>query len=141
MHPDLARAIQLLNEGNYTCVLCRGTDVITDTRRGIRPLLELLESTQDLCGAFVADKVVGKAAAMLYCLMGVGAIHAGILSRPAEQMLRRYGIHVSFDTLVDAIRNRAGDGFCPMETAVWELDEHTMAPAAIKTALIALANQ
>ena len=132
---DLEKARSLLEKENYTCVICRGEDVILDHRRGIRPLMELLESGKDLHGYSAADKVVGKAAAFLYCLLGVKALHAGILSEPARDVLASAGITVVYDTLVPAIRNRAGDGFCPMETAVWDLTDPTLAPDAIRIAL------
>ena len=134
MH-DLHFARTLLEKENYTCVICRGEDVLTDRRRGVKPLMELLESGKDLQGYSAADKVVGKAAAFLYCLLGVKALHAGILSEPALAVLENAGIPVEYGTLVPAIRNRAGDGFCPMETAVWDLDDPTLAPAAIRSTL------
>ena len=43
---DLEKARSLLEKENYTCVICRGDDVITDHRRGIRPLMELLETAE-----------------------------------------------------------------------------------------------
>lgn len=134
MH-DLEKARSLLEKENYTCVICRGDDVITDRRRGIRPLMELLESGKDLHGYSAADKVVGKAAAFLYCLLGVKALHAGVLSVPARDVLVSAGISVEWGSLVPAIRNRAGDGFCPMETAVWDLTDPALAPDAIRAAL------
>lgn len=134
MH-DLEKARSLLEKENYTCVICRGDDVITDRRRGVRPLLELLESGKDLQGYNAADKVVGKAAAFLYCLLGVKALHAGVLSVPARDVLVSAGISVEWGSLVPAIRNRAGDGFCPMETAVWDLTDPALAPDAIRNAL------
>ena len=134
MH-DLEKARSLLEKENYTCVICRGDDVITDRRRGIRPLMELLESGKDLHGYSAADKVVGKAAAFLYCLLGVKALHAGVLSVPARDVLVSAGISVEWGSLVPAIRNRAGNGFCPMETAVWDLTDPALAPDAIRNAL------
>ena len=132
---DLEKARSLLEKENYTCVICRGDDVITDRRRGIRPLMELLESGKDLHGYSAADKVVGKAAAFLYCLLGVKALHAGVLSVPARDVLVSAGISVEWGSLVPAIRNRAGDGFCPMETTVWDLTDPALAPDAIRNAL------
>lgn len=132
---DLEKARSLLEKENYTCVICRGDDVITDRRRGIRPLMELLESGKDLHGYSAADKVVGKAAAFLYCLLGVKALHAGVLSVPARDVLVSAGISVGWGSLVPAIRNRAGDGFCPMETAVWDLTDPALAPDAIRNTL------
>lgn len=132
---DLEEARSLLERGNYTCVLCRDGSTVTDNRRGVRPLLELLDSETDLHGYSAADKVVGKAAAFLYCLLGVQALYAGVISRPALAVLENAGITVRYGVLVPAIRNRTGDGFCPMETAVWELSDPALAPDAIRIAL------
>jgi hypothetical protein len=134
MH-DLESARSLLERGNYTCVLCRDGRTVTDSRRGVRPLLELLENGTDLHGYSAADKVVGKAAAFLYCLLGVKALHAGVISQPALAVLEATGIVVRYSTLVPAIRNRTGDGFCPMETAVWDISDPALAPDAIRNAL------
>ena len=134
MH-DLKTACSLLEKENYTCVLCRGDDTVTDSRRGVKPLLELLESGRAFAGYSAADKVVGKAAAFLYCLLGVTALHAGVISQPALAVLEDAGITVRYDTLVPAIRNRTNTGFCPMETAVWALTDPALAPDAIRTAL------
>lgn len=135
MEEDLKQAVQMLSSGGYTCVLYRSGTAFTDTRRGIRPLLELLESGQNLHGFSAADRVVGKAAAFLYCLLGVCAVHAGVISTPALQVLTAHGIAVSYEAMVPAIKNRTQDGFCPMETAVWELTNPHDAPDAIRAAL------
>ena len=135
MHENLILAFNILNEGSYTCVLRRGDITLTDDRRGIRPLLELLESDQDVAGFSAADRVVGKAAAFLYCLLGVRSVYAKVISTPALQVLQSCGIDTYYDTQVNAIRNRTGDGFCPMETAVWNLNDPEKAPDAIREAL------
>ena len=73
--------------------------------------------------AAAADKVIGKAAAYLYVLLGVSDIYAYVISQPALDVLNRYGIRVQYETLVPAVRNRTDTGFCPMETAVLPVDE------------------
>ena len=132
---DLEEARSLLERGNYTCVLCRDDHTVTDSRRGVRPLLELLDGETDFHGYSAADKVVGKAAAFLYCLLGMQALYAGVISQPALAVLEGAGITVRYGTLVSAIRNRTGDGFCPMETAVWALSDPALAPDAIRNTL------
>lgn len=132
---DLTKAIALLAQSGDTCVLCRENQVIRDARRGIRPLLELLDSGIDLSGFSAADKVVGKAAAHVYCLLNIRCLHAGVLSLPAKSLLERGGIPVTYDTLVPAIQNRAQTGLCPMESAVWHISDHNEAVQAVRTAL------
>ena len=132
------RAKRLLAEGEYTVVLCRGDVTYTDTRRGVAPLLALLDAATDVTGFAAADKVVGKAAAFLYLRLGVAAVHAGVISAPAYDLLTARGIAVTYDTLVPAIRNRAGDGYCPMEAVTLPLTDPWEAEAAIRRRLAEL---
>lgn len=139
MEPDLIRAKEELSTGGYTCVICRGSATYHATERGVRPLLRWLEEETDLSGGCAADKVVGKAAAMLYCLLRIKTVHAGVLSRPAKQVLERCGVAVRYDQLVDAIENRTKTGLCPMEQATLHLTDPMDAPAAIRKKLAELA--
>jgi hypothetical protein len=136
MNQDLIRARQLLESGGYTCVFCHGDTILTDTRRGIRPLLELCRSGRDIRNFSAADKVVGKAAAFLYRLMGIKALYAGVISTPALAVLKE--IPVEFAAEVPAIANRTQTGLCPMETAVWGIDDPEEALPAIERALAQL---
>ncbi len=119
---SMDRAIALLQEG-YTCALVKEGRELCSTQRGVAPLLSWLKEKEDCEGAFAADKVVGKAAAFLYILLGVKKVHALVLSESAEAVFLRYGVPYSFEEKVPAIRNRKGDGFCPMEQAVLRMGE------------------
>lgn len=131
-------ARELLAQGGYTVVLCRDDVTYTDTRRGVAPLLALLDSATDVVGFAAADKVVGKAAAFLYLRLGVASVHATVISAPAYDLLTAHGVPVTYDTLVPAIRNRAGDGYCPMETATLPLTDAMEAECAIRQTLAEL---
>ena len=123
------KARRVLQSSNCTCVFYNGDIVLTDYRRGVQPLLDLLKGELELGSFSAADKVVGKAAAYLYCLLKVQGLYAGVLSQPALEVLTRYSIPVSYGTLVPAIENRDKTGFCPMESAV--LDIHTPEEALV----------
>ena len=129
---DLQNAVRILTEGGYTCVLCRGSETVTNQARGVRPLVKWLTEGTDLRGYSAADKVVGKATAYLYCLLGVRAVYAHVMSGAAAQVLQDAGIETAWDTLVDNIINRAGDGICPFEAAVWEIHTPEEALPAIR---------
>lgn len=122
MTEDLIRACGILRENNCTLVLCRGDELYSSCERGIKPLIELMESGKSLIGYSAADKAVGKAAAFLYVLLGVKSVWAGILSEKAKEVFDRYSVEVSFDKLVPAVKNRSGKGFCPMEQAVEDIN-------------------
>jgi hypothetical protein len=129
---DLMRAQRILNEGGFTCVLCRGETVYTATARGVKPLMDWLEQGLDLRGFSAADKVVGRATAYLYCLLGVEAVFAGVMSQGAMDILRNHGIDATAGKVAAYIINRSGDGRCPMELAVADITDPNDAPAAIQ---------
>lgn len=128
----------MLNGGDYTYVLCRGDIVYTGTERGVKPLVDWLNKKVDLRGFSAADKVVGKAAAFLYVLSGVTDLYAGVMSEPANDILIQNGIDCVFDKAVKAILNRSNTGFCPMETAVRDIDDPNEALIVIKNTLVQL---
>ena len=129
---DLHNARRRLTEGGYTCVLCRGNEFHTATARGVRPLLDWLDSGLDLRGFSAADKVVGRATAFLYVLLGVRAVHALVMSAPAREALQSNGIDASCDREVPGIINRRGDGPCPFENAVLGITDPMEALTAIR---------
>ncbi|MCI6714185.1 MAG: DUF1893 domain-containing protein [Lachnospiraceae bacterium] len=123
---------KLLSEG-YTCVLCSGSTVYTSALRGVKPLVQWLKNGTDVKGFYAADKVVGKATAFLYVLLGVQAVYAHVISRPALAVLKENGIEVQYGTLVENIINRKGDGICPFEEAVIKIsDAHEAYPAILR---------
>lgn len=127
----LEKAKSLLVSGGYTCVLTNGAAVHTSTRRGVKPLVDFLQGETDFTGFFAADKVVGRATAYLYVLLGIKALYAQVISQPAEAVLQAHGISVTYDTVVPNIINRAGDGICPFEQAVMTIADPQNAYTAI----------
>ena len=130
---DLTKARQLLSEGGYTCVLCKADNIYTSTHRGVKPLMDLLDT--DVTGCSAADKVVGKATALLYCLLGIKCLYAGVISEAAIRVLTDHSIPVQWEHRVAYIQNRAGTGRCPMEMATEHICDPAEAPAAIRNKL------
>ena len=129
---NMLKARNLLDSGNYTCVVCKGDVVYTTSHRGVAPLLNWLDRKTDLKGFSAADRVVGRGAAFLYCLLGVKEVHARVMSHPAAQVLRSHGITADADLFVEGIRNRAGDGPCPFEAVVMDIHDAESALTAIR---------
>ena len=128
---DLKRAKDLLQNGAYTCVLCEQGNCMSTTLRGVKPLVQWLQEGGVHKDFSAADKVVGKATAFLYCLLGAKAVYASVMSRPAMEVLQQHGIYTECDRQVENIINRAGDGICPFEEAVLHIVEPETAYQAI----------
>ena len=130
---DLEQAKIKLQEGEYTCVVCKGESLYTSTHRGVRPLMEWINQAIDFSGFSAADKVVGKATAFLYVLLGVKNLYARVLSKPALSVLDANGIKVEYEELVPNIINRSGTGMCPFEEVVFgETDPATALELILK---------
>ena len=124
MTEPLERAKSLLKSTDSTIAVVSVDDVYTSQERGVKPLLHLLtEKKGFLKGASVADKVIGKAAALLMVLGGIKEVHTLIISEPAIKVFEKYNIPCFYDKKVDRIVNRTGDGLCPMETLCLDVDE------------------
>ena len=89
---DVARAKALLVDSNYTVVLCRDEITHTDTRRGVLPLLSLLDRGEDVSGfacgmlsPIVSFALTGMPGAVLLPFMtvelAVYGLSAGLLSK------------------------------------------------------------
>lgn len=112
----LQELMERLTAEQCSCVIRSGSAIRVFRERGVRDLHHLLtREPQFLRGALVADKVVGKGAAALMILGGVEGLYAGVLSRPARDLLVGAGVWTTYDTLVPHIVNRAKTDRCPLE--------------------------
>ena len=125
-------AINLITEGTASCVVIKENTIVkTQCDRGIGPVIRLYESGL-LQDAFVVDKIIGKAAAMVMTLGGVKGCYGVTMSASAVRWLKEHHISVQYETCVDAIINRAGDGICPMEQTVKDIEDAETALVALK---------
>ena len=116
-------AIRELDEGGYTCVVRNGQRNYVSNHRGIAPLVHWLEETPCvLKNAVVADKVIGKAAALLLVHGGIKELYTRVISRPAVAVLRRAEISFSYGEMVEYIENRDKTGRCPMELRAEDIE-------------------
>lgn len=135
MSGDLLKAKELLKSNGFTCVLCRDECTVTSTERGIKPLMGLLDGGKSFDGFSAADKIVGRAAAFLYVLLGVREVYAQVLSENAAVIFEKYGIGFSYGVLTEEIINRKGTGLCPMELTVKDISEPEKALEMLKKKL------
>jgi hypothetical protein len=123
MTESLEQAKSLLTSTDSTLAVVSVDDFFTSKERGVKPLLYLLKEKKGLLkGASVADKVIGKAAALLMALGEIKEVHTLIISEPAIKVFEKYNIPCFYDKKVTRIVNRAGDGLCPMETLCLDVE-------------------
>ena len=121
----LISARNLIKSSTISCVVIK-EDVIryaTDGR-GVAPLLELYTEKLELVrGAFVVDKIIGKAGAMILVACQVKRVFAEIMSVAGRDYLMANGIEPEYGRCVEVISNITGDGMCPIEKSVIDLSD------------------
>lgn len=118
---DLELARTVLREQGAPFVLVSGGRIVEiGSGHGVVPLvlaLERLEPT-GIKGAALADKLIGRAAALAAIHAELGAVHGEFMSRAAVDELTRYGIPFSYGVQIPAVLNRSGSHLCPFEELV-----------------------
>lgn len=138
----LDKAKQLLMNGNYTFVAIDDKEVYTSSLHGIAPIMaKVKEESLYFKGYYVADKVIGKSAAMLLIRSQIAGLYAEVLSEHAKKILDEYNIPYFYHSLVPYIINRTKDGMCPMENAVLEINDLEMGYLALQDTLEKLKRQ
>ncbi len=136
--PAYAAARRAIRRGEASCiVLLHRKELYRENRAGIGPALEALEAGA-LQDSVVLDRIVGRAAALLFLLGGVRRVYGKVMSRDALTLLREAGVRTDYGKCVRGIINRAGTGPCPMEAAVDGVTDPAEAARRIRETLAAL---
>ncbi|MFY9214499.1 MAG: DUF1893 domain-containing protein [Tissierellaceae bacterium] len=114
---DLILAKDHLLEHQLNFVLVRDNQVLkTSKDRGIRPILNAYrDNSLNFKDSCLADRVIGKAAAMFLISGGIKSLYTDLISDVAYELLRARGIQVEYGEKVPNILNQEGNDLCPME--------------------------
>ena len=138
----LNEAIREITAKKNTFVLIKQDEIIYRTSgKGVRPFLVLLatEEGRDLLqGAMVVDKIIGKAAAMLAVLGKTSSVYGVTMSESGKSFLEKHDKLQGFTRCVDVISKRDGQGICPIERSVLEIEDPAEAYEKVKMAVAEL---
>lgn len=131
---DLEHAKDIFAVGGYAFVMVKdGQLLATGTHEGAGELLDAVtELAGSARGAALADKVVGKAVAMVAVYAGLSAVWTQLGSDAAEQVMREHGIPFEMEKTVPLIRNKRDDGPCPMERLTMPFEMPSAAVSALR---------
>lgn len=137
---DIEMARQLLEtEGHSIVAVKNGVVIGTASGPGVSPLMKLIEDHRDeLGGSSLADKVVGRAVALVCAELGVVAVYGFVMSETAVEALRQYEIEYASGTTVATIMNRTQTDLCPIERGAQGLTEAKGATDTLKQILAQL---
>ena len=120
---DLEIAKKRLNEKRLTLSIVKNGEIIFETvSNGISGFLEAIEKFGDgLEGTSVADRVTGKAIALLCVYAKVKAVYAIILSKGAKSVFEKHAVYHEWEELVENILDINKAGICPFEKMATEI--------------------
>lgn len=115
---DIELAKSLLDSKKLAIVIVKeGQVIFSSDGKGIKPIYTALnELKYELKGSSIADKVVGKAAAMICEYAGIKELSTKLISENAISVLENTSIIYNYEKSVPYIKNRDQSGMCPVET-------------------------
>jgi hypothetical protein len=122
---DLEIAKRRLDEKRLTLsVVKNGNAIFEATSHGVSDFLRAIEKFGSrFDGASVADRVVGKAIALLCVYAKVKAVYAVILSKSAKAVFEENMVHYEWSTIVENILDAEKTGICPFEKLAAEISD------------------
>lgn len=111
-----------MGQDDRSCGIYVNDTMIFHKARGVKPMVDFW-SCGNLKEAIVCDKVVGKASAMLLVNGGAKFVYGKIMSKLALDFLNSNNLECAYEQLVEKIQNREGNGLCPMESLVIEIED------------------
>lgn len=117
--------INLLKQNHLTIIAqLKDNGIYQSQLRGIAPVLNKLQENELFFeDAIIVDKVVGRAAAMLFTKANVKHIYALTISKKAIAILDKYHMKYTYDSVCEFVENRTHTGMCPMEQSVEHIDD------------------
>jgi alpha-glucuronidase len=88
-----------------TLVLVNKDGIFESQDKGVSYLLSLAKQHKTLDDTIAYDKIVGKAAALLYLYLHVKAVYAKVLSSEAERLFRTHHVPYAYEAKVPVILN------------------------------------
>jgi hypothetical protein len=131
---DLGIPKRRLSEKNLTLSIANNGKIIFETAsHGVSGFLEAIEK----CGgrleeASVADRIVGKAIALLCVYSKVKAVYAIVLSRRAKAVFEENKVYHEWSNLVENILDVSKTGVCPFEKLAEEISNANEAYIKLK---------
>jgi len=120
MQADLNLAKQRLTQKNLSLVIAKNGIVLFETEsHGISGLLKAIKQLQNnMAGSSVADRIVGRAAALLLVYSGVVAVFAVTASDGGIEVLKNNHVFHEFGRQVPRILDSKRVDVCPFEKLV-----------------------
>lgn len=127
-------AKERLKKKNLALVVVRKGRIVFETSsHGIDGLLGAIQKlNKEMKGSTVADKIVGRAAALLCIYAGVTAVFAVIASEKGIEALKENNVFCQFENIVPCILDSKRSDICLFEKLVMDLSDPKVAYERLK---------
>lgn len=134
---DLEIAKSQLYEENLTLAIVKNGSLLYSTKsHRISGFLDAIEKCgENLQDASLADRVVGKAVALLCAYSKIKEVYAAVISRKAQAVLKQNKIACQWNELVTNVLDTNRSGTCPLEKAAAEISDPEKAYRTLKRIL------
>lgn len=122
---DIELAKKYLEEDNLALAVVKNGELIYKSQeKGIKPMYFLAINEKGILkGTSIADKVIGKGAAMLCSYIGAKELYAQLISEGAIKVLEEENIVYTYDRICPYIKNREKSDMCPVEKIATNVDD------------------
>jgi hypothetical protein len=131
---DLEIAKKQLYDKQLTLAIAKNGQVLfqTDSHR-ISGFIHAIDTLgTQLNGASIADRVAGKALALLCIYAGIREVYAEVLSRKAKALFEENDVACQWEQLVDNVLDLNKTGMCPFEKFAAEISDPKDSYSAFK---------
>ena len=134
---DLEIAKSQLYEEKLTLAIVKNGSLLYSTKsHRISGFLDAIEKCgENLQDASLADRVVGKAVALLCAYSKIKEVYAAVISRKAQSVLKQNKIACQWNELVTNVLDTNRSGTCPLEKAAAEISDPEKAYRTLKRIL------
>lgn len=114
---DLRIAKKRLGEEGLTLSIVKDGQVLFETAsHGISGLLRAIQELGErLSGASVADKIVGKAIALLCLYARIEGVYGSVMSGEAKKLFEENKVHAEWEELIGNVLDSCKSATCPFD--------------------------
>lgn len=118
-------AINELNNSEYSLIIVKDDKIVYKSKKeSVGSIVGLLENhSQLLKESIVADKIIGRAVAMICDYSSVQFCYGKIVSSGAVDIFEKRNLDYKAENIVKAIKNRDNTDLCPIEKLTLDVDD------------------
>ena len=122
---DISIARNRLIKSRLSFIIVKNGKIIAKSKSsGIKSLVDAITKYQEnIVGAALADKVVGRAAILLAAKAKVSSVYAKLVSLSALELASSLQFALIYDNTTKKILNRRKNDICPFEKIVMNTDD------------------